>query len=95
MFQIGDRVESIVDHPALNADIVIGTQGVVCETSGSTVVGVRWDIMLRRGHSCDGRCDKGYGWRVFMNNIRLVPEQPFVEDESMDDLIRSFRRGAV
>lgn len=95
MFQIGDRVESIVDHPQLNADIVIGTQGVVCETIGPAVVGVRWDIMLRRGHSCNGRCDKDHGWRVDMNEIRLVPEQPFVEDESMDDLIRSFRRGAV
>lgn len=95
MFQIGDRVESIVDHPESSEEIVIGTQGVVCETSGSTVVGVRWDIMLRRGHSCNGRCDKDHGWRVHMNKIRLVSEQPFVEDESMDDLIRSFRRGAV
>lgn len=31
VFEVGDRVECLVDHPDNNVDIVIGSLGTVCE----------------------------------------------------------------
>ena len=93
IIQVGDRVEAAVDHPAGNHDIVSGMQGTVVNIyDGLEVVSVRWDRAVRRGHSCAGRCEDGYGWNVSFVDVRAIQDDPFEEDESINSLIQSFRR---
>lgn len=96
--QIGDRVEAVVDHPANSHDIVSGMQGTVVHIydgyDGVEVVSVRWDRKVHCGHSCSGRCEDGYGWNVRYIDLCVVQDDPFEEDESINSLIQSFRRGA-
>lgn len=75
-FDIGDRVEAVCDYPSLNKSIHAGDQGIVCEVSGHSTVGVNWDLRITNGHSCDGKCEPGHGWRVFASQLRRAePEE--------------------
>jgi len=76
-FCVGDRVESMVNHPDGNKDIRIGTTGTVCRIAGS--INVRWDHAVERGHDCGGHCERGYGWNVYDHEIKLYEEDDGVE----------------
>ena len=94
-FQIGDRVETVVDHPEGNPDIMVGMQGTVCELNtleAIRFIGVMWDMPVKGGHTCDHNCPNGYGWRVWPDRIKAVQDARFHEDESLIGLIQSFRR---
>ena len=81
MFNIGDRVRCIVDHPDNNNNIVRGSTGTVvncedvnifCSASAIVygIVFVEWDEYVN-GHSCDGSAKYGYGWNVEQHQIEL------------------------
>lgn len=71
-FSVGDRVVCTVNHPDGHKAIVIGTTGTVVglETCRAKV---RWDFSVPQGqsHSCGGRCENGYGWNVFFDDIEF------------------------
>lgn len=75
MFEIGDRVVAICDHPDHNEDVVHGCTGVVCDLytdwDDNLRVGVRWDHEIEDGHRCNGKCEDGYGWYVNPDQIEL------------------------
>lgn len=78
-FQIGDRVECIVDNPDFNTDIVIGCLGTVCKEKEKSDdwIGVRWDNRIIGGHDCHHACEKGYGWMTPPDYIQLLNEDDF------------------
>ncbi len=90
MFEVGDRVECIVDYPDDNEYIRIGCLGTVCEELEDDLdglddpsIGVCWDEYVG-GHNCNGNCEHGYGWRVFASQLVLHQEcddKPFHFDE--------------
>lgn len=67
MFQIGDRVRLLVNHPDNNESLVIGCEGEVCDTRFERI-GVKWDDgdseKAPPFHACNGLCEYGYGWYV-------------------------------
>lgn len=89
-FNIGDRVVAVADHPASNISIHAGDAGTICsQERGAPWVGVYWDNPVDGGHSCNGRCEHGYGWRVPEATLDFEPddtEAPFQfnEDEFND-----------
>lgn len=74
MFQIGDRVKCIVDHPDGNQNIFVGSTGTVCYSDGDSRICVRWDAHID-GHDCCGRCEYGYGWNVDSDDVVLCQER--------------------
>lgn len=84
MFNVGDRVECIVDHPDDNKLLLAGYFGTVCVLdSGPHCVGVCWDEEIG-GHSCWGACEYGHGWWMRPSEIELYQEcddEPFSFDE--------------
>mgnify|MGYP000330828870 CR=1 FL=1 len=65
-YQVGDRVELLVDHPESNSVLVAGDLGTVCyvsEYGDERRLGVAWDKGC--GHSCDGNCEDLHGWYVY------------------------------
>lgn len=86
-FNVGDRVESIVDTPSGNPSLHIGSTGTVVKAI-EQIVCVRWDMQKPNNthfHSCFGACEDGYGWNVFANQIQLSGKSPDL-DVSVDDL---------
>ena len=72
MFQIGDRVACLVDHPDGNQHIVVGSTGTICSFNGR--VGVCWDDDVG-GHRCDSDiCIYGHGWWINDSYIELIEE---------------------
>ena len=57
-----------------------GDAGVVCDLSRSVTVGVRWDALRFRGHSCHGNCREDSGWYVLPEWISRENPEP-VEPE--------------
>ena len=85
-FQIGDRVEAIVDAPEGNGNICIDDLGTVCDIqSEGERIGIAWDNMVI-GHTCCGLCDSGHGWYMDKDTIRLHEEEMIEIEE------RSFMR---
>ena len=74
MFNVGDRVVCVRDHPDGNSTIVVGDAGQVCDILDEDTIGVRWDHKVSAGHACNGRCDGGYGWYVKDYEIELESE---------------------
>ena len=74
-FQIGDRVEAIVDFPADNTKIKRAMRGTICDFADgcNPPIGIRWDEHIN-GHHCNGHCEYGYGWYVFDYEICLCEE---------------------
>lgn len=83
-FQIGDSVELLVNSPDRNYSLQAGDTGVVCGFRRSqNNIGVRWDRRIINGHSCDGHCEKGYGW--YVNNSQIKSREDIkveIEDSS-------------
>ena len=73
MFNAGDRVVCIVDHPDDNETLIAGYLGTVCRMLSSKPIGVRWDEDID-GHDCGGCCECGYGWFVGINEIEHYQE---------------------
>ena len=87
VFEVGDRVECIVDCPDDNEDIYAGYLGTVCEepedSGDDQWIGVCWDEDVG-GHDCSGNCEDGHGWRVYASQLVLHQEcddKPFPFDE--------------
>ena len=94
IFCVGDLVESIVDHPDGNSDIVIGSVGTICtliEELGTQYAGVFWNVPINCGHDCHHTCSDGYGWFMRLNEIQLVDDQELPAFTS-DDLSRLLER---
>lgn len=79
-FNIGDRVVYIDDSPVAHPNIFIGYNGTVCSVEGCRI-GVRWDDQIQFGHSCDGACEKGFGWYVFESQLRRDEDENVEIDE--------------
>lgn len=70
MFNIGDRVRLLENHPIGNEYLVAGASGIVCYIDRYSV-GVCWDYSIKSGHDCYGNCRYGYGWLVNADDIEL------------------------
>ena len=70
-FQIGDRIEAVVDHIDGHGLLMTGDQGVIVYILPTGRLKVRWDRYIR-GHDCGGLCDNGYGWNVQPEDVVLV-----------------------
>lgn len=79
--EIGDLVEAIVDHPDRNKTILSGDRGIV-RYVGISRIGVEWESEVSGGHTCDGRCQRGYGWFVNFRDIAVVNEETDIDDDS-------------
>ena len=89
-FSPGDRVVCTSSYPGLR----IGEKGtyVGYGRSGDPLdASVRWDEYGKRRHSCDKRCEKGYGWFVPVQKIDFAEpvdlgELPSISYEEIDFL---------
>ena len=92
MYEIGQRVELIIDHPDNNQSLVRGDTGTVVKVYGDGAtqsIGVQWDKYVS-GHDCTSdTCLGGHGWLVFCTDI--VPED--VEIECDDLAFQDFMKG--
>lgn len=80
VFNIGDRVMCIVDHPYDNEILVSGMCGtVVC--ADDYTIRVDWDDNIG-GHSCGGKARRGHGWDMSPSKIVFADEEEFEYDES-------------
>lgn len=92
-FYIGDRVICIAEAPDGNARVhgAVGTIVDLYDRAGYGRYCVVWDTIVG-GHSHNGKCKWGYGWRVESDDIELyvdTPEEPLTpaSDESFASLI--------
>lgn len=71
-FSIGDRVKikNLTWNP--NESLMPGDLGTVVCANGKWSVGVCWDKKFRRGHTCDGACERHHGWYVNNSEIELA-----------------------
>lgn len=98
VFNIGDKVECVLDSPKGNESIAIGMQGVVCNIiKSSPYIGVRWNERLVRGHDCQGACTRGYGWFVNARDIKHIDDgDEFDADTTeFDKLFESFSKETI
>lgn len=79
-FDVGDRVELLVDHPDGNDDLICGCCGTVTEDTGydeakSNWVSVCWDIEVAGGHDTGwpDLCPEGHGWNVERSDLAFIP----------------------
>ena len=80
-FEIGDRVELLVDYPDGNDDLVRGSMGCVTEDQGDDVespdawISVCWDKEISGGHDTGhpDRCPSGHGWNVDRTALAFIP----------------------
>jgi len=79
-FEVGDRVELLVDYPDGNDDLVRGCCGMVTEDSGGgeredSWVSVCWDIEVAGGHDTGwpDLCPQGHGWNVERSALAFIP----------------------
>ena len=72
-FKVGDRVIAIRAWDG-NDDIV-GVTGTVVEVRGTSVCSVNYDDYIG-GHTCDGKCSDGHGWRTSASclDFFIIPE---------------------
>lgn len=78
-FYVGDRVVCIADAPDHNADVsgLTGTVMYIDHDFDPPRVYVFWDRKIRKGHDLGGRCENGYGWKVWANEIQLIDNGDF------------------
>lgn len=68
-FKVGDRVEVIKDYDSAKT----GMRGTILNCNsfiGSP--GIKFDEPFFNGHSCDGKCQDGYGYFVSEENLKLI-----------------------
>lgn len=72
-FKVGDRVIAISAFDE-NEDI-IGVTGTVVEVIGTTMCSVNYDYDIG-GHTCDGKCNDGHGWKTSVRclDFFIIPE---------------------
>lgn len=88
MFEIGDRVRSIVDKPSGNECLEVDSTGTIVYILGGNILHVRWDLDEPNPsyfHTCDGKCERGYGWNVWVDEVQLIDDLPDIEI-SVDEL---------
>ena len=90
-FKVGDVVSCLVDHPDNNSEIWAGTTGVVVAVRADGYrLGVKWDISVKSGHSCEGACEDGYGWWIDSNNVEFSSDSSAEFDIIDKSVISSF-----
>lgn len=91
-FHIGDRVECI--NEVAFATIHKGDTGTVVriiDESDFPAIGVEWDRYLgARGHTCDGRCEDGYGYYIYHEIIKVIGAEYKEDDCVFDDISSLF-----
>lgn len=78
IFNVGDRVVAVADHPDGNRKISKGDTGTICHINKflRLPIGVKWDNEVS-AHGCSGRCKLGYGWWVRETDIQhALPDLP-------------------
>lgn len=70
-FYVGGRVVLLADGNGYdgNPAMVEGITGTVCSTGSRC--GVRWDLEFQKGHTCNGKCENGFGWYVPYEYLEL------------------------
>lgn len=73
VFKVGDRVIAISEYEG-NDDIV-GVTGTVIEVRGTSLYSVAYDDYIG-GHTCNGKCNDGHGWRTSARCLEffIIPE---------------------
>lgn len=81
-FEVGDRVEAILDHIEGNETLLRGDTGTVVRVweDGNTV-GVCWDFPVKGGHECGGYCERGYGWNVHTKDLKKSSQEMLVSGD--------------
>ena len=99
LYNIGDTVRAIRDHPDGNEDIVCGLTGVVAavrdDDEDMRCVGVCWDEDISGGHKlrCKGvnSIDVSRGWWCLQKEIERIYETELeAPDLSDDDFMNLF-----
>lgn len=81
-FEVGDRVEAIIDHIEGNETLFMGDAGTVVKVwDGGNTVGVCWDSPVKGGHECGGYCERGYGWNVHTRNLKKSSQEMLVSGD--------------
>lgn len=81
-FEVGDRVEAIVDHIADNETLLKGDTGTIVRVwEGGNTVGVCWDFPIKSGHGCGGYCGRGYGWNVHTGDLKKSSQKMLVSGD--------------
>lgn len=98
-FNKGDRVFSLRNNPDGNDYIKHGDTGTILGMHDliEDVYYVRWDHYVGgSGHTCDGRCESGYGWNVYADWIDILDPKPEREYEPVSaDEIRVLLGGCA
>lgn len=82
-FEVGDRVEAIVDHIADNETLLKGDAGTIVRVweGGGNTVSVCWDFPIKSGHDCGGYCERGYGWNVHTGDLKKSSQEMLVSGD--------------
>ena len=84
-FNVGDRVESLVNNLEDSDYISKGTTGTVVKVHHrEQCIAVEWDVRPNRQmHSCNNSCENGRGWNIHGENIRhlMVWYEPSISFE--------------
>jgi len=89
-YKKGDRVCLLVDYPEGNPVLRTGICGTVVDSmgmlGGPSRFGVCWEVECDTSnfHSCNGNCERGYGWYVDDDMVAPVEEIPWID---LSDLI--------
>ena len=81
MYEIGQRVELVIDHPDNNYSLVRGDTGTVVKVYGDGAtqsIGVQWDKYVNGHDWASDTCLEGHGWWVFCTDI--VPSPSFSQE---------------
>ena len=73
-FKVGDRVKVAVDYSPVAK---LGECGTVIGKEGYVAYQVKFDEYDSCRHSCNGKCDDGYGW----NCIGEMLEKEMLEEQ--------------
>lgn len=87
MFQIGDRVKSLIDNPDSNEMIHAGSTGEIVRIVDD-VVYIEWDDYVC-GHNCDGLATDGHGWNMLLEDIAYSEdnEEYEVSDTELQNIL--------
>ena len=91
LYNKGDRVVCVLDHPDDKEEITSGMTGTVvadCKDMIGAWVHIAWDEFVD-GHSESDMCEYGYGWSCPREYVELFVDAPEYEDIEISDDIFS------
>ena len=69
-FKVGDRVRA----PSWYGNG--HEEGTVCDSDGTTSIGIEFDNYSSERHNCGRHCRQGYGWYFNAKDLRLTAAKP-------------------